>query len=265
VKTLYEASNSLEAQMLHDLLLQEGISTRVNGAYLQGGVGELPASGLVRLVVEAEDYERARAVIQRWEATEVHDPTPAPAQRQNNGFAALLVGALIGVAGAYLFLRAPLNNDGIDYNHDGVPDLIWRYSPSGTYLGSKEDRNLDGKMDYVETANRQGHVVSAESDDDFDGVFESRYRLRKGNYELGEVDTDGDTLPDLRYHYAHGVLTSVEFLNPYTGLPVRVEHYRLGLLTTAEVDADKDGTLDKRYVYSATAEVIEEQVITLAP
>lgn len=265
MKTLYQASNSLEAQMLHDLLLQEDISTRVDGAYLQGGVGELPANGLVRLMVEAEDYERARAVIRRWEATEVHEPASPPDQRQNNGFSALLVGVLIGVASTYLFLRAPLNNDGLDYNHDGVPDLIWRYSPSGTFLGSRADRNLDGKMDYVETADRQGHVVSAEADDDFDGVFESRYRLRTGQYELGEVDTDGDTLPNLRYHYAHGVLSAVEFLNPYTGLPVRIEHYRLGALTTAEVDTDKDGTLDKRYLYSATAEIIEEHAITLAP
>lgn len=261
MKTLYEPSNALEAQMLHDLLQQEGISTRVNGAYLQGGVGELPASGLIRLVVEDADYDRGREVVQRWEATEVPDSAPAPARAPANGFRALLAGALIGVVGSYLYFHAPLNNDGIDHNHDGVLDQIWRYSPSGTFLGSKVDRNLDGKIDYVDTAGVQGYSVSAESDDDFDGVFETRHRFRAGNYEVSETDTDGDTLPNLKTHFTHGVLTSFEYINPHTGWPVRVEHYRLGAITTAEVDTDEDGKLDKRYTYSNLAKITREEAI----
>jgi CheY-like chemotaxis protein len=58
MKTLYEPSNAIEAHMLQDLLQQEGISTRIQGAYLQGAVGELPASGLVHLVVEDDDTIR---------------------------------------------------------------------------------------------------------------------------------------------------------------------------------------------------------------
>jgi hypothetical protein len=265
MKTLYEPSNALEAHMLHDLLPQEGIPTRVDGAYLQGAVGELPASGLVRLVVEDEDYEQARAVIRRWEATEVADPAPPPAQPPAKGVSAILAGVLIGVVGSTLFFRAPLNNDGIDYNRDGVLDLVWRYSPSGAFLGSKIDRNLDGKTDYAETTDTQGQVVSAESDDDFDGIFETRYRLRAGNYEASEVDTDGDSLADLIATYQHGVLASAEYLNPHTGLPVRVEHYRLGVVTAAEVDTDKDGRLDRRYTYSGAAEITGEQTIEQAP
>lgn len=264
MKTLYEPSNVLEAHMLQDLLKQEGIHSRLDGAYLQGGVGELPASGLVRLVIEDDDYEHARAVIRRWEATEVSEPTAPTPKPQSKGFGALLAGVMVGVVGSYLFFRAPLNNEGIDYNHDGVLDQVWRYSPSGAFLGSKVDRNLDGKMDYVDTTNEQGHLVSAESDDDFDGVFETRYRLHTGNYESAEVDTDGDTLVDLKTAYRHGVLDSAEYINPYTGLPVRIEHYRLGILTTAEVDTDKDGRLDTRYAYSSTAEITGKQAI-LAP
>jgi hypothetical protein len=261
MKTLYQPSNALEAHMLHDLLKQEGIHARVDGTYLQGAVGELPASGLVRLVVEDDDYEQARAIIRRWEATEVNDlsaPTPKP---QSKGFGAILAGVLIGVVSSYLFFRAPLNNDGIDYNYDGVLDQVWRYSPSGTFLGSKIDRNLDGKTDYVDVADKRGHIESAESDDDFDGIFETRYRLRAGNFETGEVDTDGDTLADLKSTYRHGVLESAEYLNPHTGLPVRVEHYRLGVLTTAEVDTDKDGRLDTRYTYSPTIEITSKHAI----
>lgn len=263
MKTLYEASNALEAHMLHDLLQQEGIPSRVDGTFLQGAVGELPASGLVRLVVEDTDYEQARAVIRRWEATEVSSPTPPPAPPPAKGFSGILAGVLIGVVGTFLFFRAPVNNDGIDYNYDGVLDQVWRYSPSGTFLGTKVDRNLDGKIDYVEVADKGGHVVSAEADDDFDGTFETRYRLRAGNYESAEVDTDGDTIADLKTTYRHGVLASMAYINPYTGLPVRIEHYRLGLPTTADVDVDKDGKLDTRYTYSPTVEVTGKQAISV--
>ena len=63
MKTVFEPSNSLEGYMLQDLLKQRGIDSRLDGAHLQGGVGELPASGLVRLVVAEEDFRAARAVI----------------------------------------------------------------------------------------------------------------------------------------------------------------------------------------------------------
>lgn len=249
--------------MLHDLLEQEGISTRMDGAYLQGAVGELPASGLVRLVVDDDDYEQARAVIRRWEASEVSEPTAASPKTGSSGLRALVAGALIGVAGTYLFFHAPLNNEGIDYNHDGKLDVVWRYSPNGTFLGSRVDRNLDGKIDYVEATDKGGNVESAEADDDFDGVFENRHRMRGGTIEISEVNTDGDTLPDVKITYRHGVLAFAEYINPHTGLPLRIEHFRLGILTTAEVDADKDGRLDTRYRYSPTAEIVATAAITL--
>ncbi|MFP5410096.1 MAG: DUF2007 domain-containing protein [Gammaproteobacteria bacterium] len=263
MKTLYEPANALDAYMLQDLLKQVGIEARVDGAYLQGAVGELPANGLVRLRVEDADYEQAREVIRNWETTEVAEPaSPAP-KSGSAGFRALILGALIGVAGAYLFLRAPLNTEGVDYNHDGKLDVVWRYSPSGTFLGSKVDRNLDGKVDYIETTGSDGNVASVDADDDFDGIFESRHYLYRGNFRTSEVDTDGDTIADLKSTYQHGVLASTEYINPYTGLPLRVEHYRLGVLTAAEVDTDKDGRLDTRYSYSPTAEITATQAIPL--
>ena len=260
MKTLYEPSNALEAQMLHDLLLQEGISTRIDGAYLQGGVGELPASGLVRLVVEEHDYERGRDVIKRWEATEV-PISIAPSSPPSKVLGAAIASLLIGVVGAYAFFHVPVAVDGNDYNGDGVLDERWNYSASGVFLGSIIDRNFDRKADYLTHANLKGHLVSAEADDDFDGIFESKYRFKAGDYEFGEVDTDGDSYPDLKHYYKHGVLESAEFINPYSGLPVRVEHYRLGKLTSSEVDTDNDGKLDTRYAYSNTANVTREEPV----
>lgn len=262
MKTLYEPSNSLEAQMIHDLLLQEGISTRIDGAYLQGGVGELPASGLVRLVVEEHNYERGRDVIKRWEATEVPIST-APINPPSKALGAAIAGLLIGVVGTYAFFHVPVTVGGNEYNGDGVLDERWNYSASGMYLGNTIDRNLDRKADYLTHTNQQGHDISVEADDNFDGIYESKYHLKAGFFEFGEVDTDGDSYPDLKYHFKHGVLESAEYINPYSGLPVRVEHFRMGLLAAADVDTNDDGKLDKRYTYSNTAKIVREEAIEL--
>jgi len=249
--------------MLQGFLLQEGITTRVNGAYLQGAVGELPAQGFVRLVTEESDYARARAAIERWEATEVSDPEPVSPQSPSKGWVAALVGLAIGVAGSYAYFRAPVTVSGVDYNHDGVLDERWVYSPSGAILKGTIDRNLDRKIDYTSHFDQQGDIETAEADDNFDGVFETRYRFKNGSVESSEVDTDGDSYPDLRAYYTHGVLKSAEYINPNSGWPVRVEHYYLGKLTTAEVDTNNDSKLDKRYIYSDTAEITRTEAMSL--
>jgi hypothetical protein len=260
MKTLYEPSNVLEAHMLHDLLKQEGIFSRVDGAYLQGGVGELPAAGFVRLVVEDADYERARSVIQRWEATEVSEPSAVPG-KPSNAFTAGLAGLLVGALGAYAFFYAPINTDGLDYNYDGQLDERWTYSAHGTFLGARHDRNLDKKVDYISQANSRGEIVSAEADDDFDGVFETTQRFRAGSLEYVESDTDGDSLPDLKSTYTHGVLSSEEHIEALTGMPFRVDHYRLGRVVASEVDRDGDGALDSRLTYSRAGNVVREEAI----
>lgn len=260
MRTVYEASNAVEAHMLQGYLLQEGINARVDGAYLQGAVGELPAQGFVRLVVEEDDHERARAAIERWEATEVSDHEPL--QSPSKGWVAVLVGLAIGVAGSYAYFRAPVTVSGVDYNHDGVLDERWAYALSGIFLGSRIDRNLDGKADYTSHVDQKGDIETAESDDDFDGVFETSCRFKNGSFESCETDTDNDSYPDLKTNYEHGVTVSVEYINPNSGWPVRVEYYQLGKLKTAEVDTDHDGKLDKRFLYSGTAEVVSTEAVT---
>lgn len=64
MKTVYRASNTLEAHIILNLLRQTGIEGHVSGEYLQGAMGELPAVDLVRVMVHEDDYEDARAVIE---------------------------------------------------------------------------------------------------------------------------------------------------------------------------------------------------------
>jgi hypothetical protein len=228
---------------------------------LQGGVGELPVTGFVRLVVEDEDYEAARAVVDEWESTTVTDPIPVPPGRASKGLVAALVGLVLGVAGSYLFFRAPVNVDRSDYNDDGKLDEHWTYSPSGALLKGEIDRNFDGKIDQITDYDERGHADSSENDDNFDGTFESQYRYRDGSVYFGNMDTNGDSHIDQRFYFDHGVLTRVEFFVPESPTPVRAEYFELNNLTTAEVDTDRDGRMDKRYTYSDLAEIVDTETI----
>lgn len=70
MRHIYEANNTIEANLLKGLLEQEGIEAFVNGEYLQGGIGELPASGIVTLSVEEDDVEQALTIIEAYDAGE---------------------------------------------------------------------------------------------------------------------------------------------------------------------------------------------------
>ena len=262
MKTLYEAANAVEAHMLVDLLRQEGLVAQIRGEHLQGAIGQLPAQGLVRLVVDEADYPRAREAIERWEAAQQAGERSSPAPgRPSRGVIGFLVGLVIGIGATYAVFRSPVTVDGIDYDRDGVLDEKWTYSPTGTILKVEIDRNLDKKVDYVAHYDRRGLIESAESDDDFDGTFETRIRFRDGNVELYEVDTDHDGYFDRRSHYANGILVTTEIINPSTGLPLRVEHFKLGVLVSAEIDTDDDGTLDTSLAYTPLGEVAARELI----
>lgn len=261
MKTLYEAANAIEAHMLVDLLKQEGITAHIHGESLQGAVGEIPASGLVRLVVADEDHAAARAVIDRWEATQV-EPSPVVGPvRKKSSLRGLALGLVIGVGATYAMYRAPARTDGIDYNHDGQLDEKWTYSPNGVPLKMEMDRNLDRKIDYVAHCDARGHVESAESDDNFDGVFETKLWLKNGSVQMTLTDSDGDGYPDLRSNFTHGVIDSTEYINPASGKPARVEHYALGIMKYADVDTDMDGQLDTRIRYARLGDVVSKEPV----
>jgi|GEM_PF-259727 len=79
---VYEARHGFEAQLLKDLLAQDGICAELRGDYLQGGVGELPAIGLVQLRVDSDQADAARALLARWEAGEMALPDDEPPPRR---------------------------------------------------------------------------------------------------------------------------------------------------------------------------------------
>jgi len=66
MKTVLHALNSVEANLIKSLLASEGITAEVVGEFLQGAIGELPPGGLIRVVVDENDYDNANAIIENW-------------------------------------------------------------------------------------------------------------------------------------------------------------------------------------------------------
>ena len=69
----YNASNSIEAYLIKNLLEQQEIAAYIFGDYLQGGVGEIPAIGLVTVNVSDSDYTRAKEIVDEWDASVIID------------------------------------------------------------------------------------------------------------------------------------------------------------------------------------------------
>jgi hypothetical protein len=106
MRRIYEAANAIEAHMIVHLLGQAGIEGRVEGEYLQGGIGELPAVGRVGVAVPEEQAERARAIVVEWErsapppdANVTARPSPA------RDLAVFAFGVLVGGTLTWLALR----------------------------------------------------------------------------------------------------------------------------------------------------------------
>lgn len=71
MQAVYHAANQFNAQLVVDLLQSEGIDARIHGAYLAGAAGDLPFGGLIRVMVDDVDAERAEAIVAHWEALPV--------------------------------------------------------------------------------------------------------------------------------------------------------------------------------------------------
>lgn len=71
MQVVYEAAHSLDAHLIAGILRQANIPAHIAGEFLQGGAGELPAFGLIRVMVETAHAAAARALIEDW-----HNATP---------------------------------------------------------------------------------------------------------------------------------------------------------------------------------------------
>ena len=102
LKTVYEAQTGIEAHMVANLLEQSGIAAQVHGEYLQGGIGDLPVAGLVRVRVDELDYDRARQVVEDWD--ESQPPLRvADSEKRSYPLVAFAAGLVLGAIMAWGF------------------------------------------------------------------------------------------------------------------------------------------------------------------
>ena len=107
MQTVYEAKDGLEAHMIAGVLKQERIESFIIGEHLQGGIGEVQASGFVRVQVHNDDADQAREIITQWESSAPQPMTdsnsmsapahPSSIQGYINGILIYMFGLITGV------------------------------------------------------------------------------------------------------------------------------------------------------------------------
>ena len=81
MRRIYEPGSLHEGELLLAVLASEGISGFLAGRHLLGGIGDLPAAGLLGLLVEDEEAQRAQALIAAYNAaTPLPGEDPSPEQ-----------------------------------------------------------------------------------------------------------------------------------------------------------------------------------------
>lgn len=235
--------------MISNLLQQVGIVARIHGEYLQGGVGELQAMGIVLVLVDDADYINAQEVIQNWDANQNAKVNEISPKSKSSGIGiGLFVGLLIGIGATFLVYNTPVTIDGMDHNDDGKLDEKWVYSDN-RISRIEIDRNLDGNVDAIHKYNIKGRVYITESDENFDGIFESSVTYKRGNPLLQTADTDQDGIIDNKSYFTNGVLTEIEILGPTSSSPKKKQKYEMYKLISSEFDSNGDGVYDTQYTY----------------
>ncbi len=277
--TIYNASNSIDARLIYDLLEQSGIESRVDGEFLHGGMGEVPAGGLVKVVINDDDYEKAKKIIEAWESNELLDQDEVEADSFNVlentqtqatlshskttnkyillPFMFLLIGVLIGAGYAAYYYNSPVTYLGTDYNGDGKNDEVWKYQGDRVST-SKADRNFDGNYDVVSEFDHRGIIRSTKTDNDFDNRFETIITYKNGNYETTKSDFDNDGFFEYIEYFKYGVFKSSSFFYVETKKLVKIQKYQSSNLKSAKVDTTGDGQLDKLIEYDKYENIINE-------
>ncbi|GGX21406.1 putative signal transducing protein [Undibacterium macrobrachii] len=257
MQTIYQASNNIEAHMVKNMLEQHEINAFIEGEFLQGGVGDLPAHNLVRILVAESDFANANQIIDEWnQSQETYvSSNLIPTRTRKSSLGLIFLGLLLGLVLAYAFSRTPYDRSGYDYNYDGRLDDQWTYSPNGVALLNEVDRNLDGKLDLVFHFDKNGLIESAEFDDNFDGVFESTASYENGNITQMKTDTDGDHFADFITNFKFGVATSIEYINVYSGYAKKICSIHLGKIKICEIDTNLDRVMDKKETYDENGEI----------
>ena len=258
MKSVFEASTGIEAHMIKNLLDLNEVESEVFGEHLQGGIGDLQAVGIVRVMVADDDYEHAREIVQEWESSQ---PAPEPDSSyhtaRRSGFGSALIGFILGCAVVVLLTQSAVDESGVDFNGDGIQDQKWEYV-NDLIRSNKIDRNRDGEFDEIYEFDWRGNLTTGLLDNDFDGRSETECRFKTGNVSACRTDFDGDGFYESRESYSNGVLRTVSLYDSSSKKLKKKQYFDANRLVEAEIDLNGDGELETRYEYDEFEELIEE-------
>lgn len=241
--------------MIKNLLAMNDLQSEIFGEHLQGGIGDLQADGVIRVMVADEIYPRAHQVVADWEASQ---PAIEPGSKvkTKTSLGSLVLSFLLGGVAMFFLLQTPVSNDGIDHNGDGALDEHWHYA--GNLLRKvKIDQNRDGGIDAIWNYDHRGLLSSSKYDNNFDGRFELQCKIYRGNTTSCKADFDNDGFAEYRESYRSGVLNSISFYNPKTKLIKKKKILDGGRLVQAQIDLDGDGDLETQVKYDRYEESLE--------
>ena len=83
MRAVYQAENILDAHLVRGALEAQGLRAFVTGEFLTGAAGQLPAAGLVAVLVADQDFVAAAGIVSdieaaRAEADPLDDPDLVP-------------------------------------------------------------------------------------------------------------------------------------------------------------------------------------------
>lgn len=268
MRIVYQSTNVADLYVLRDLLAQADIPAHVQGEFLRGGIGELPADTPVSLAVADAQADAARAIVLDWERSRPEDDaedaaeetaaaSQVPASRGGSGFAvvaAFLLGAFSSGAIVWAIYNHPAEGPARDFDGDGNIDE--RVILAGDRIDRVEyDRNHDGKVDRIVYYARDHLPDHAEFDSDFDGRFEGSERYDENEPVEWSHDRDGDGVIELRAVYVNGVIAKEETFDKHARI-TRTVQFRGGVPVSGEFDSDGDGVLDTARTYDARGEIV---------
>lgn len=257
---IYTASNTIEAHMVLDLLEQAEIKGIIKDEHLQG-LERLDSGGFVDIYVDEDNANNATKIIADMESRQPKKEAPRRLKAKNNPFKYLFIGFMAGSMVVAIYFYTPYVVQKFDSNHDGKADRK-NVSFANRLSKSTYDRNFDGKVDLVYKYKWENELNSAESDDDFDGIFETFLKFSNGNISWSESDTTGDGFKDYRNEYINGILNKAIFYDPKTKKPVKVQNYKGQKLISAQLDTNGDGILNQKIEYNSIEEATRKTNLT---
>jgi len=277
MKKLCNAQNSAEAQMIVDILDENGIKAEIKGAFDP----LLPSTIWIENI---SDFDKAISIIKEIKdtTTKYEHTTNVSNTKKSRFWLGLIIGFFIGTTIFYFIEDKGIitgksssaepnewdsNNDGnvdiwrevkeddkyveiYDVNFDGKQDDWFYHNKEGVLERSEKDSNFDGKIDHWTSFNKQGVLKHDESDTNFDGKIDYWASYNKqGILEHDESDSDFDGKIDYWGKCKDGYIIEATFDHNGDGEKDEWCTYQNFLVDECKWSYSNDTIIDKKVIY----------------